>query len=393
MKNGFDIIYLPLHRDMPKNIASEIYWAFVTFHNISSLFNTCGCVGWIDENVVSLFKDKKLINLNIDHNRTLKNDLKFYMQILKIGILYGKKSKVIHHYGSFGYEMGFNPYFLWPLKNKESKYIVGPILYPTYDDIDTFMQVNNSSKFYKYGFVSRMVFSKLHELTLKNSTTIIYDSTITKNLYERKYNFIREKKSVVMPGGGVDENDFEFKIKKPLKRALILGIASNLIKRKNVDKIIIAISKRSDEIILKILGNGPEMVNLKNLSKTLGIEEKVEFLGFREHSLINSFYNEIDYYVALDEGPSLCKISLQEAIMSGTPTLSGEPNMGNGIKIEDWGVIVNPKSESSLNIGINELVKNYDKIEEISLKTRFFAEKTVSTKSVINELSKIYNEK
>ena len=51
MKKKFDILYLPLHRQLAF-IGSEVYWAFSAFRTVSGIYNVKGYVGSLSDTAI-----------------------------------------------------------------------------------------------------------------------------------------------------------------------------------------------------------------------------------------------------------------------------------------------------------------------------------------------------
>ncbi|GEM_PF-786753 len=94
---------------------------------------------------------------------------------------------------------------------------------------------------------------------------------------------VKFKRSYVLyPGVDVDylkNMDRKFKVKK--KKNFVLLTVCNLVKRKNIDTVLKALSllKESYDFKYYIIGKGPEEENLKRISEDLSLKKKVEFPG------------------------------------------------------------------------------------------------------------------
>ena len=84
----------------------------------------------------------------------------------------------------------------------------------------------------------------------------------------------------------VDLKDIRSNIKK-IKRFKLNKIcyisAGRLVKQKGFDRLILAISKLSNNSHLTIMGEGPELVNLKKIVKENNLVSKVSFIGFQKN--------------------------------------------------------------------------------------------------------------
>ena len=392
MSHKFDIIFLPLYRDIGDVIVSEIYWTLNTLEFTAENYRTQTYVGRISqtglEHIGKL--SDNVSSYNIDSNRTVTSDFLFYISILRSGLKNIFSAKIWHHYGSFGYMKGFNPAFLLPKFGK--KYVLGPILYPTNDPPDTAVRLGFIRKQHAYGKLAVLIFRVLHILTLLRSDVIIFDSYTTKNIYTSQFPFIKKKVGKIIPGGGISQKDFYMDITTTKHENIILGVASNLIKRKNIDKLIEAVASSELNISLKIAGDGPERENLMSMVEKFGLNGKVIFIGRIDHSAMRHFYNSIDIYVALDNVPSEAKISLQEAMMCGCAVISGETDVKNFVVKKEWGLVVNPVSISDIGRAINLICNNPQDLLKIKINAKRYADELFSTNTILKRYQDIFND-
>ena len=83
----------------------------------------------------------------------------------------------------------------------------------------------------------------------------------------------------------------------------VISTVAKLIKRKNVDILINAVANAYlGNYVLRIMGDGEEMQNLKNLVKQLDIEDNVEFTGNIPHDEVLRNLTTSDLFVLVSEG-------------------------------------------------------------------------------------------
>ena len=107
-------------------------------------------------------------------------------------------------------------------------------------------------------------------------------------------------------------NEFE------VKEDYIVAVGS-LIKRKNYPLLIKAYSKLNTNLKLFIIGIGNEEENLKKLVKSLNLEKKVKFLGFKENSY--PYIKNAKLLVSSSVSEGLPRV-LVEALILNTPIVS-----------------------------------------------------------------------
>jgi len=144
----------------------------------------------------------------------------------------------------------------------------------------------------------------------------------------------REKVHVVL--GGVDTQIFrplyneryEFRKSLKLEEKFVLLSLGRLIIRKGFDDAIKALAflEDIDELILLIVGKGPEIQSLRKLVKVLSLDEKVIFLGRVSSNCIPQIYNIADLFIApfrmIGRDIEGFPLVVQEAQACGIPVIS-----------------------------------------------------------------------
>lgn len=127
--------------------------------------------------------------------------------------------------------------------------------------------------------------------------SVIANSNFTKNvIYERWGVFKRVK--VIHNGSNIKKIpnlETVRSIQSSVYNQFIVGTISRLAEVKRIDRLIDSFkifAANKKDIILMIVGDGPEMENLKQRVNTAGLETKVSFVGFKS--------NAIDYQSAFD---------------------------------------------------------------------------------------------
>ena len=389
MTKKYKVIFLPLHREMGDHIGSEVYWAFNTIRIFKEKIPVIGYVGHSSPESEKLFVEEGLPikSLGISRDRTFFEDIKFYFRIFLTGIKIHNQTSYLHHYGSFGFKVGWNPVFFLPKFGV--KYIIGPIFYPSMDEIDTLnklfgIRVHNYSKIVKKFFLF------LNLITMLRADILIFEYEKTRELYLKVFKFLKNKQYYIIVGGGISEKDFSYIPRNVNSQKILLGVASNLIKRKNIDKIVSLFPKIPENVELLIANDGPELEKIMELSKKLNVEKRIIFLGRIPRWKLNEFYNKIDIYISLDPFAGSFPPSVQEASMCGCAILSAESDIGNDIKILPWGVLVNPYSNESILKGLNYLIENTERLNIIRQNAYINAKKTFSDKAIEEKLLNIY---
>lgn len=136
-----------------------------------------------------------------------------------------------------------------------------------------------------------------------------------------------------------------------------------LSKRKN-HKVVIKALSRIDCCNIKYLiaGQGKEKMYLEKLIESLGLEEKVKLLGFRND--VDKLYQAADIFIfpSFQEG---LPVALMEAMASGLPCIVSNIR-GNVdlIKKGKGGILCSPTAVNEFVEAINELIYNKEKIKK-----------------------------
>jgi phosphatidylinositol alpha-1,6-mannosyltransferase len=180
----------------------------------------------------------------------------------------------------------------------------------------------------------------------------------------------------VIPNGA-DLKDFIPQEKVSQGAQLSAICVGRLIERKGQHHLIKAVKQLADEginIEVSLLGTGDSLEKYRALTKKLGVEEYIKFMGYVPRKEIMKFYNQADVFVlpSFNEGMSLAAL---EAMAAGLPlvvTRTGGTLMLveegiNGYTF-DWGDI------DSLAKHLRKFAKNRDLIQRMGRKSRSRAE-------------------
>lgn len=184
-------------------------------------------------------------------------------------------------------------------------------------------------------------FKKALEKGYENAVKIACRSKCIKQKFLKLYPQYEDKTFVAY--SGIDKKIIKKREWNPDKKIKILTCA-NFIKRKNIDKVIMACEKL-DNIELTIIGDGKETNNLKKLSK------KPIFMGHLSHNDVLQKMQEADIFILPSEKETFGMVYL-EAMASGCITVGLQ---NDGID----GIIINKKNGFLTNLNnISETLKD-----------------------------------
>ena len=116
---------------------------------------------------------------------------------------------------------------------------------------------------------------------------------------------------------------------------LQLGYLGRVHAKKNVHLILEAMQGMDENISLSIAGNGPELDPLKSLSMTLGVDHRINWLGFIDHDRKQQFFREINVLV-MPSNYECFGMAAAEAMTHGVPVITS-PDIGIAEIIREHG--------------------------------------------------------
>lgn len=164
--------------------------------------------------------------------------------------------------------------------------------------------------------------------------------------------------SRIRKAAGVDKAELRKSIGVPEDGILVLAIGE-MIPRKNHQVIIRAIAKiKNKNIYFAICGKGPLKDELKQLANTLGIGERVLFLGFRKDIPELCNIADISAFPSRIEGLGLAGI---EAMAAGVPLVSSNVHgILDYVKDGKTGYALDPDNVDGFAVAIKKLADSKD---------------------------------
>jgi glycosyltransferase involved in cell wall biosynthesis len=177
--------------------------------------------------------------------------------------------------------------------------------------------------------------------------------------FQRKMYDLRRAKHVIIPNG-IDTSVFRYGRKNRAGKGgpWELLYVGQLIREKQVCVLMHAIALLPVNIQLTLVFQTDSLLeSLKQLSKDLGIEQRVRFLGAKRPEELNDIYQTSDLLVLPSSAESLPSV-VSEAMVCGTPVVATDVG---GIKdqISGYGRLVNPGDHTALAEAIGSVLKNY----------------------------------
>ncbi len=204
--------------------------------------------------------------------------------------------------------------------------------------------------------------------------------------------------NTVVIGNGIPINKIystkEYHLDTNNKNIILLSV-SYLIERKGIDLNLVAFSKLKNKypnLKYLIVGDGIEKKKLQELSRELGIYDKVEFLGMLTHDEVIKQMSRADIF-SLPSWNEAFGVVYIEAMACGKPVIGCR---GEGIEdfVENGktGMLVNPKDVDSLAEAMDYLLSNPDKAREIGARARKLVLENYTWEKNAEKTIKVYQE-
>ena len=221
--------------------------------------------------------------------------------------------------------------------------------------------------------------------------------TINKEDYKRAKRFKLHKNGKVyyVPGVGINLEKIQnlkvdIKQKKTeigiLEDIPVLLSVGELIKRKNHETVLKALSQIKDKnFVYLICGRGVLMEHLQNLTKQLGLESEVKFLGFRKDIAEICKIADLFIFPSYQEG---LPVALMEAMAAGLPVIASNVR-GNRDLIEKENLF-EPNDVKTLTSLIE---KRFDVMENDGFRKETYTNlEQYSLTNVLKQMAEIYEE-
>ena len=150
---------------------------------------------------------------------------------------------------------------------------------------------------------------------------------------------------------------YKFIKRKKLNSNICIGTVCRLSKEKRIDNLIKIFSRFDYNFTFKIIGNGPELENLKKLTKSLNLEKKITFIGKVSPEKIKSKIKNFDYFINSSDFEGFPN-SVVEALSLGIPVIASQSYGGINeiIKNKNFGLIYN--NDTELEIILLKILEN-----------------------------------
>jgi glycosyltransferase involved in cell wall biosynthesis len=135
-----------------------------------------------------------------------------------------------------------------------------------------------------------------------------------------------------------------------------------------------AVAQSGTEIVLRVVGDGPERAALERQARTLGINGRVEWPGWVSREELPAQYRWADAFVlpSLEEGMANAVL---EAFASGLAVVTTDIYGNRGLVADgEQGLLVPPADSHALAAALARLARDPDLAQALAARGRAFAE-------------------
>lgn len=199
------------------------------------------------------------------------------------------------------------------------------------------------------------------------------------------------KREIILISPGVQLKLFQQKknYNQKIRGVLHVGRASF---EKNIEQTILAfsgISKKYPDVRYTIIGEGPALRPLKNLSKKLRLSARIKFLGKVPHNRLPAYYKKSDFFITASAMETSGLVVL-EAMASGLPIIGiNKFGIRDTIKNGRNGFVVEPGDLHGMCKYMEMLIKN-PKLVQVIGKNAAKTAKVVSVERTSDLVEKAY---
>lgn len=248
--------------------------------------------------------------------------------------------------------------------------------------VHTFHTLFDEYLSYVSGFFTRLFPKMMHNILVNRflrpvSRQSLIEIVPTKNVYDQRYHYklgINEDVRIIPTGINLDaflesKRQASLVSKYQLQDKFVYLFVGRISEEKRISNIITAYKKVANaNNRLLIVGDGPELSKLRELTLELELKENVIFTGFIEWKNISSYYALGDVFLC-DSVSETQGLTYLEALASGLPLLVRKDDCLLNLLINDYNGIVYEK-ENELIAYMKNLETDKNKLLSLKRNTK-----------------------
>ena len=231
--------------------------------------------------------------------------------------------------------------------------------------------------------------SRLFDLTigkkiLDNAKTIV---AISKDVKQFVQKISKNNNIIVIPNGIEFKTSTQHIHKEKIKNIVFVG---RIIYGKGIQDLIKSI--KNLDIHLTIIGDGPYLGNLKKLTSTLKIENKITFMGELKREKVNKILPSFDLFINPSYSEGL-PTTVLEAGMAGLPVIATDVGGTREIIINrKTGILIKEKNLNDLKKAIIFMINNKKERKKYTKNSKKLIKNNYSWEKIIEKWKKLIKE-
>lgn len=150
------------------------------------------------------------------------------------------------------------------------------------------------------------------------------------------------------------------RIRTPASGRLQMLYVGQLIRLKQVDRIITALPRLPPGVTLRVVFHNDELLpELVNQARELGVSDRVEFTGQLSGTALRDAYLDADVLLLPSAHEALPSV-VSEALLTALPVVASKVG-GIPEQVGDAGILVSPAAHSPLDVSIKQLMADYER--------------------------------
>ena len=244
---------------------------------------------------------------------------------------------------------------------------------------------------------ARKLFAPILRKIVDSSDAITVISTYTG---QKLRDYVGDVPTVMIPFGAAAVSHTLTDVTAPRKSddPFELLFVGRLVKRKGVDVLLKAVKilESDPRLMVRIVGGGPELEDLRRLSAELGVKHRVTFDGVVSAARIDELFRHCDALVLpaiiTESGDTEgLGVVLIEAMGYGKAVIaSSAGGIVDIVKADETGLLVQPGDPRSLADAITRAMDGPGELQQMAQRGTAFAEHAFGWETIVEKLSRVY---
>lgn len=210
------------------------------------------------------------------------------------------------------------------------------------------------------------------------------------------YRYIDKDNKIEVIPFGVDLEQFSPPALKeaPLREQVVFGVAKYLQPIYGLDYLLKAFARvehsHPGRTLLRIAGDGPELGRLQTMAESLGIADKVEWLGEVTNSEVARFYQDLDVVVVPSLEESFGVTAVEGSACARPIIASRVGGLPEVVLDKKTGIMIESQNVDSLVKAMEYMLEHPEERERMGLAGREFVQKNYDFQDNVTQMEQVY---